>query len=201
MGGWPRTPQKSLPAEATRDTRRKPAAHDCCRFSALLLLAVSEWNSDVVKGIAGANSHQDVVPVVSVRCFDRVTDVTGVCHALSSNFENNITFLEASFRGRALRIDVRDNDAAFAGTRNCTRRCYRQTKLRNVGTTREISVCLLHGWQLAQGKIDDLVLPLVQNVELDRVARRKTADGTGEISSVFDRLAVHCSNDIAGFDT
>jgi hypothetical protein len=40
----------------------------------------------------------------------------------------------------------------------------------------------------------------MQNVELDRVARRKTADGTGELAGVFDRLAIHRSDDIAGFD-
>jgi len=40
----------------------------------------------------------------------------------------------------------------------------------------------------------------MQNVELDRAAGRKTADGTGEFSSILDRLAIHRSDDIAGFD-
>jgi hypothetical protein len=39
----------------------------------------------------------------------------------------------------------------------------------------------------------------MQNVELDRITRRKTADGTGELAGVFDRLAIHRSNDIAGW--
>jgi hypothetical protein len=47
-----------------------------------------------VRGIAGANSHQNAVLVVGVHGVDCVTDVAGVRHALSNNRENNMAFLE-----------------------------------------------------------------------------------------------------------
>jgi hypothetical protein len=62
-----------------------------------------------------------------------------------------------------------------------------------------IGVRLLRSRQLTQGKIDGLVFSLMQNVELDRVTRRKTADGTGELAGVVDRLAIYRGNDIAGW--
>ena len=71
-----------------------------------------------MRGIAGANSHQNAVLVVGVRGLDCVTDVAGVYHALPSNLENNIAFLEASVCSGALRIDVGDNDAGFTCTCN-----------------------------------------------------------------------------------
>jgi hypothetical protein len=54
---------------------------------ALLLLVASERNSDMVRGIAGANLRQDVVLVVTARCLDYVTELTRVGHALFSNLE------------------------------------------------------------------------------------------------------------------
>jgi hypothetical protein len=47
----------------------------------LLLLAVSKRDSHIVRGIAGANSHQNAVLVVGVRGLDSVTDVAGVSHS------------------------------------------------------------------------------------------------------------------------
>jgi len=60
----------------------------------LLLLAVSKRDSHIVRGIAGANSHQNVVLVIGVRGLDCVTDVAGVRHALPSNLKNNIASLK-----------------------------------------------------------------------------------------------------------
>jgi hypothetical protein len=153
-----------------------------------------------VGGIAGANPHQDGVLVVGMGRFDRVTDVAGIGHGLSSHFKNDVAFLEAPLRGGAVRIDVGDNDAVFTGSRDRARRRNRQAKPWNIRTMPGIGIRFLHGGQIAQGKIDGLVPSLVQNVELDRAAGRKIADGTGEFPRILDRLAIHRGDDIAGFD-
>jgi hypothetical protein len=57
-----------------------------------------------------------------------------------------------------------------------------QAKPWNIRTLIGIGVRLLRSRQLTQGKVDGRVFSLMQNVELDRVTRRKTADGTGELA-------------------
>ena len=55
----------------------------------------------------------------------------------------------------------------------------------------DVGLGLLRIRQLAKSQVDDLVLALVQHVELDRVAGRKTADGAGEFTGILDLFAVH----------
>ena len=115
----------TVPDRAEADAGRKRYVHKgrqhamhAAGLARLQLLAVSERHSDIVRGIAGANPHQHIVLVVSVCCFDRFADVTGVRHALSGDFEDNVALLEAALCGGALRVYVGDNDAIFTGTRS-----------------------------------------------------------------------------------
>ena len=40
----------------------------------------------------------------------------------------------------------------------------------------------------------------MQHVELDRIARRETADGAGEFAGILDRFAIDAGDDVAGLD-
>src|SRR5579863_521341 len=80
----------------------------------LVLLTVSERYSYIMRPRRGANSHENTVLVVRVCGFERLTNVTGIRHAFSRNFENNVAFLDSTIGCGALRIDVGNNDAGFA---------------------------------------------------------------------------------------
>src|SRR5258705_1296562 len=157
---------------------------------------------------AALDAHQNAVLVVGTRGVDRLADVSGRGDALSGDFENHVAFLEATLGRRTLRIDLGDHDTVLAGAGNAVGGRQRQAELRHVGTAGRaafIAVVVVGlGFhrvrQLAEGKVDDLVLALVEHVELHRVAGRESADGAGEFPGILDRLAVYRRDHVAGFD-
>ena len=54
---------------------------------------------------------------------------------------------------------------------------------------------------MTQGKIDDLALPLMQDVQLGVAARCEAANDAGDLPGILDRLAVYRGNDVARFDS
>src|SRR6478735_2307634 len=157
---------------------------------------------------AALHAHENAVLVVVAGGIDRLAHIAGIGDVLPGYFENDVAFLEAAFGRRALRVDLGDDDAVFAGAGDAIGGSNRHAELRHVGSLASAALVAVVGIglgldrvrQLAEREIDDLVLTLVQHVELHGVARRKPADGASEFAGILDRFTVDRSDDVAGFD-
>src|ERR1700730_10122892 len=170
-------------------------------------LTVCKRHSDVMGRVAGAEAHQHTSLLVRARGFDRLANIAGICHTLSSDFQNHVALLEPAIRGRALRIDFHDNDAFLACSINLACRCDRHAQSRNVraeGGTFTISIDVSLGflsiWQLTKRETDDRALALMHHVQLGSAARRVATDDAGQFPGIPDRLTIDRGNDVACFN-
>src|SRR6476620_117487 len=106
------------PGAAARDGWQRQKS----RCQPLGCLTVCERYSDVTRCIAGAKAHQHAALLVGARSFKRLANVTGFRNALSGNLQNHVALLKPAFGSRAVRFDLRDNDA-FLACAACLARC------------------------------------------------------------------------------
>src|SRR6476646_10088056 len=171
-------------------------------------LALCQRHRDEARRTAALHAHENAVLVVGAGGVDRLTHLAGAGHVLAGNLKNDVAFLEAAFRRRALRVDLGDHDAFLAGAGHAVGGGNRQAKLRHAGALAQATLVFLVGVglgldrvrQLAEREVDDLVLALLQHVEFYGIAGRKTADGAGEFLGILDRLAVDGGDDVTGLD-
>src|SRR5947209_19796825 len=99
----------------------------------IICSAFCQRHRDEARRPTAFDTHENGVLVVGARGVDGFAHVTGTGDALSRDFENHVAFLEATFGGRTLWIDLCHNDAIFAGSSDGVGGRERQTELRHVG--------------------------------------------------------------------
>src|SRR5881396_321948 len=172
-------------------------------------LALRQRHRHEARRTAALHAHENAVLVVGARRIDRIAHIAGAGDALAGDLKNDVAFLEAAFGCRALRVDLGDHDAFLAGAGHAIGGGNRQAEFRHAGSLGQATLVFLVGVglgldrirQLAEREVDDLVLALLQHVELDRGARRETADGAGEFLGVPDRLAIDRGDDVTRLNT
>ena len=105
-----RYPKDAEPGAAARDGWQRQKS----RCQPLSCLAVCERHSDVTGRVAGAKAHQHAALLVGARSFKRGANVTGFRDVFSGNLQNHVALFKPAFGSRALRFDLRDNDAFLA---------------------------------------------------------------------------------------
>src|SRR6185437_17162515 len=81
-----------------------------------MVSTLCQGHRDKAQYPASLDPHQDAVLVVGPRGVDGFAHVSGIGDILAGDFQNHVTFLEATFGRRTLGIDLGDDDTFLAGT-------------------------------------------------------------------------------------
>src|SRR5262249_23309893 len=159
-----------------------------------------------LRRVARLHPHEDRTLAVLLRVLERTADVGRIGNLLAADLENDVAGLDAVVGGDPVGIDVGNHHAFRAAAGDLAGGYDREAEPRHVGALRAGGVghrrrarlTLVRQFTECDG--EGLLLALAPYRQFRGGARRHAADLPGEISGVFDRVAVDRHDHVTGHD-
>src|SRR5215470_4942933 len=197
--GWGRAPGPS-------PLVRTAGGGDGCRRCAPFRSGLAEPQRNELRRVARFHPHQNGALAVLLRVLEGTADVGRIGNLLAADLENDVAGLDALVGSNPIGIDLGHHHAFGAATGDLAGGYDREAEPRYIGALRTGGIrrrgrprLALVG-QFTERDGEGLLLAFAPHGQFRGAARCHAADLLGEVSGVFDRVAIDRRDHVTGHD-
>src|SRR6516165_5184063 len=197
--GWGRAPGPS-------PLVRTAGGGDGCRRCAPFRSSLAEPQRNELRRVARFHPHQDRTLAVLLRVLEGTADVGRIGNLLAADLENDVAGLDALVGSNPIGIDLGHHHAFRTATSDLAGGYDREAEPRYIGALRTGGIrrrgrprLALVG-QFTKRDGEGLLLAFAPHGQFRGAARCHAADLLGEVSGVFDRVAIDRGDHVTGHD-